>query len=156
MNGYCTVTIQTQIGPRYSKLSSMFSPIYLLRNCSHLDYLHFPNWTTTNQILSGHIPKIYIISNVTKNGKIEGCGFILVMTKYKNKHDSLNDKYVPHLVLIHSFLLKTVIGYGVFQIPRYCSYLLVIKLNAFCVFFFFSLKQYIRDVISNPEVLQLN
>jgi hypothetical protein len=60
----------------------------------------------------------------------------LVVTKYKNKHDSLNDKYVPHLVLIHSFLLKTVIGYGVFQILRYFSYLLVIKLNAFCVLFF--------------------
>ena len=79
-----------------------------------------------------------------------------MVTKYKNKHDSQNDKYVPHLVLIHSFLLKTVIGYGVFQILRYFSYLLVIKLDAFCVLFFFSLKQYIRDVISNPEVLQLN
>ena len=41
---------------------------------SHSDYLHLPNLTTTNQILSGHIFRIYINSNVTKNGKIEGCG----------------------------------------------------------------------------------
>lgn len=135
---------------------AMASPTCLAMR-SHSNYLHLTNCTTTNQILSGHILQIYIISTVMlQKWQNRRMWFIWwwrnIKTNTKVRMTNIcTSSGVNSLISVESC-------YWIWCLSNTTLFFLFTCYQTKCLLciIFFSLKQYIRDVISNPEVLQLN